>query len=117
MCGPVVRISETDSGLHRDGAATLACTCLIASGRLAFLHPATERLDAIRIPRRVARHRTGCEHAENGVGVRTDVVVGPEVEVGGHRSPVAFAEQRLDVAVEAHGLSGHAAPPLAGDDC
>src|SRR5207237_8030238 len=85
-------------------------------GRFAALHPAAERLDAIRIPRPVAGHRPAFELVEDSVRIRTDVVVRPEVEMGGHRSAVALPEERLDVALEAHRLSCHDAPSYADSD-
>jgi hypothetical protein len=55
-------------------------------------------------PCSVARHRAGVETMQDGVGVRRDVLEGPEIEAQTHRVAVALAEQWLDVLLEADWL-------------
>ena len=75
----------------------------------AGVDPAAEDGDTLGGPCSVARHRAGLEPVEDGVGVRRDVVEGPEIEGEAHRVAVALAEQWLDVLLEADWLvrSGH----------
>ena len=70
----------------------------------AGVDPAAEDGYTLGGPCSVARHRAGVETMEDGVGVRRDVLEGPEIEAGTHRVAVALAEQWLDVLREADWL-------------
>ena len=90
----------------------------------AGVDPAAEDGDTLGGPCSVARHHAGVETLQDGVGVRRDVLEGPEIETGTHRVAVALAEQGLDVLLEADWLvwSGHSGgrgfrPGRSGDWC
>src|SRR5271154_1006196 len=59
--------------------------------------PALQDGDAPGRPAAIARHRSGAQPLEDGVGMSAYVVVGEEVERETHRVAVPLAEQRLDV--------------------
>jgi len=70
----------------------------------AGVDPAAEDGDTLGGPCSVAGHRAGVETMQDGVGVRRDVLEGPEIEAETHRVAVALAEQWLDVLLEADWL-------------
>jgi hypothetical protein len=73
-------------------------------GGFAGVDPPAEDGDAFRGPRSVAWHRARLEPLEDGVGVRRDVVEGPQVEGETHRVAVALAKQWLYVPFEVQRL-------------
>jgi NAD(P)-dependent dehydrogenase (short-subunit alcohol dehydrogenase family) len=83
----------------------------------AGVDPAAEDGDTLGGPCSVARHRSGLESAEDGVGVGRDVVDRPEIEGEAHRFAVALAKQRLDVLFATHrpssiALAAASPPPV-----
>lgn len=72
------------------------------SDRAAGGDPGTESVNALLVPRFVARHCSIFEALENQGRVLRNVVVRPEVEDEVHGTSVVLAKERLDVGCETH---------------
>src|SRR5260370_5044921 len=76
------------------------------SAVLAGVGPSLEDVGLGAGPGTVAGHRPGTQAAQDGIGVRADVAVGPHVEREPHGLPILGPEHRLDVVFEADHLVG-----------
>jgi hypothetical protein len=82
-----------------------SASAVTSSAAESGLRPAFEDPDPLPWPCSVAWHSSGLHALEDRLGVRADVVVGPEVECELHRLAVALSEQWLDVLLEADRLA------------
>jgi hypothetical protein len=66
-----------------------------------IVDPTLKDFHSLRWPGAVARHRAILHPFQDGGGVRTDVVEGPEIKRPFHGLPIMLPEERLDVGCEA----------------
>ena len=87
---------------------------LRALRRHAGFDPPAKESDLLLGPLPVARHRPAREAPKDGLSMRADIVVVPEVEVPTHGGSVAGTKQRLDVSCKTGGtpLSSHDGAPF-----
>ena len=95
------RAKRSRAASSRAGGARWYWTSPRDARRVCRVDPAAENGHPLGGPCSVTRHRAGVDTMQDRVGVRRDVLEGPEIEAGTHRVAVALAEQWLDVLLEA----------------